>query len=101
MMDATQQLPFSFPTLKNSDILRVLVELGIAFTEEELLEPAKHKDAVRNLFIQLVRSTQDVSRNSELHNIVSLERLTGPSLGSLQPEPLPFFARHRLKQDLE
>lgn len=56
-MDATQQFSFSFPSLKNSEILHILADLGIPFTEEELLEPSKHRDAVRNLFILLIEAT--------------------------------------------
>lgn len=61
-MDVTQQLSFSFPSLKNSEILHLLADLGIPFTEEELLEPSRHRDTVRNLFILLIEATLGIQQ---------------------------------------
>lgn len=43
-----------FPVLKNSNILECLDELGIEFSKTELLEPAKHREKLRQVFTQLV-----------------------------------------------
>lgn len=61
-MDVTQQLSFSFPSLKNSEILDLLANLGIPFTEEELLEPSRQRDTVRNLFILLIEVTLGIQQ---------------------------------------
>ncbi|MFN9980875.1 MAG: hypothetical protein ACK53Y_13200, partial [bacterium] len=58
----TQQLSFSFPSLKNSEILDLLANLGIPFTEEELLEPSRQRDTVRNLFILLIEVTLGIQQ---------------------------------------
>jgi hypothetical protein len=42
-------------------------ELGIEMTKAELAEPVRHKERVRKVFLQLVRSAMDV-----LHTLVSL-----------------------------
>ncbi|GAX18674.1 kinetochore protein Nuf2 [Fistulifera solaris] len=43
-----------FPVLKNSNILECLEELGIDFSKTELLEPAKHREKLRQVFTQLL-----------------------------------------------
>jgi len=54
-MDLTaQQQSYCFPILKNNEVLQVLSTLGIDLTEQELSEPARHRDTIRNVFIQLV-----------------------------------------------
>jgi hypothetical protein len=53
-LTAQQQQTYRFPLLKNNEILQIMSELDIKITEEELNEPARHRDTVRNAFIQLV-----------------------------------------------
>lgn len=54
-MDLTaQQQSYCFPILKNNEVLQVLSTLGIDLTEQELSEPARHRDTIRNVFIQLI-----------------------------------------------
>ena len=47
---------FIFPVLKSADILQCMTELGIEMTKAELTEPHRHKDKVKGIFLQLVRS---------------------------------------------
>lgn len=54
-MDLTgQQQSFSFPLLKNADIINCMSELGVPLTADELSEPARHKDRVREVFVMLI-----------------------------------------------
>jgi kinetochore protein Nuf2 len=54
-MDVTGGLhTFSFPLLKNAEILTCLSEAGIALTESELMEPQRHRDNVKSTFCSLV-----------------------------------------------
>jgi Nuf2 family len=46
---------FVFPILKSGDILQCMSELGIEMTEIELKEPARHKEKLKSVFVQLVR----------------------------------------------
>eukprot|EP00559_Dactyliosolen_fragilissimus_P003329 CAMPEP_0184855908 /NCGR_PEP_ID=MMETSP0580-20130426/1082_1 /TAXON_ID=1118495 /ORGANISM="Dactyliosolen fragilissimus" /LENGTH=446 /DNA_ID=CAMNT_0027350605 /DNA_START=41 /DNA_END=1378 /DNA_ORIENTATION=- len=55
-MDVTgNQLPFSFPLLKNQDIIQCLSEAGIELSLGELTEPNRHKERVKTVFTQLVQ----------------------------------------------
>lgn len=47
---------FIFPSLRNSEILECLRELGIEMTKTELLEPANNREKLRNVFLKLVRN---------------------------------------------
>ena len=49
-------VPFRFPVLKLADIAVCVEELDItvAITKKELLEPARHKEKFRKLFTQIV-----------------------------------------------
>uniref|UniRef100_A0A7S4MY20 Uncharacterized protein n=2 Tax=Odontella aurita TaxID=265563 RepID=A0A7S4MY20_9STRA len=53
-LTANQQQAFSFPILKNADILHCMSELGIDLTVDELNEPHRHKDRVRAVFVNLL-----------------------------------------------
>ena len=54
-MDVTGSLhSFSFPLLKNADIVACLAEAGIDLTEHELMEPQRFKDRVKMTFSALV-----------------------------------------------
>ena len=55
-MDLTtgQQQSFPFPLLKNADIINLMSELGVPVSAEELTEPVRHKDRVREVFIMLI-----------------------------------------------
>jgi hypothetical protein len=49
---------FIFPILKSTDILQCMFELGIEMSKEELMEPQRHKEKLRQIFVQLVRNLQ-------------------------------------------
>jgi hypothetical protein len=51
-----QSVGYSYPQLKPTEIVQCMEELGISLTKDELLEPQKHKDKIRNIFVQLVGS---------------------------------------------
>ena len=54
-MDLTaQQQSFAFPLLKNADIINCMSELGVPLTADELTEPNRHRDRVREVFLMLV-----------------------------------------------
>lgn len=74
-LTANQQQAFSFPILKNNDILHCMTELGIELTADVLNEPHRHKDRVRAVFVNLIAiglgmSEEDLCTHSE----ASLER---------------------------
>ena len=50
--NATTQ--FIFPILRHSDILQCMSELNIELTKAELVEPARHRDRVKKVFLQLL-----------------------------------------------
>jgi len=50
--NATTQ--FIFPVLRHSDILSCTGELGIELTKAELVEPNRHKDRVKKVFMELL-----------------------------------------------
>ena len=47
---------FVFPILKSVDILQCMSELGIEMTKQELAEPQRHKEKLRQIFMCLVRT---------------------------------------------
>lgn len=49
-----QQRPTTFPILKNSMILKCMEEIEIPLTENELTEPGRHKERIKEILIQLV-----------------------------------------------
>ena len=55
-MELTTSNPsnFVFPVLKNSDILQCMAELDVELNKTELLEPQRHKDRVRKVFVAIV-----------------------------------------------
>ena len=60
IMDLTSSSGFAptqyiFPILKHSDILQCMSELSIELSKAELAEPARHKDRIKRVFLQLVR----------------------------------------------
>jgi len=57
-MDLTTSTPLnSFPPLKMSDILDCMRELGMELTKQELLEPSRNKERVRQIYIYLVSTS--------------------------------------------
>jgi hypothetical protein len=46
---------FIFPILKPSEIQQCMHELGTELTNDELTDPAHHKEKLRKIFIFLVR----------------------------------------------
>ena len=45
-----------FPILKNSTILQIMEEVNVPLSENELTEPGRCKERVREVFVQLVSS---------------------------------------------
>ena len=82
-MDVTGGLhTFSFPLLKNAEILACLSEAGMTLTESELMEPHRHKDRVRSTFASLVHV--GLGQNEEhfisLGEALSAQVMTNPNL---------------------
>lgn len=61
-----QQTSYCFPILKNAVILTCMTELGFDMTESELLEPQKHKDRIRSIFVALLKMLLCLS-DEDLH----------------------------------
>jgi hypothetical protein len=53
----TNPTQYSFPLLKNDEIIQCLGEVGIEININELTEPNKHKDRVKSTFTSLVSLT--------------------------------------------
>uniref|UniRef100_A0A7S0CD28 Kinetochore protein Nuf2 N-terminal domain-containing protein n=1 Tax=Proboscia inermis TaxID=420281 RepID=A0A7S0CD28_9STRA len=62
MMDVTHNQTYSFPLLKNAEILTSMSDLGISICENELLEPHRHKDAIRHVFLGLIESGMGLTK---------------------------------------
>ena len=45
---------YIFPTLKLSEILQCLEELEIPISKQELTEPSRHRDKLRQMWIRVV-----------------------------------------------
>ena len=50
----TNKHNYSFPLLKNVELLQCLSDLGLEMTESELMEPNRHRDRVRSVFVMFV-----------------------------------------------
>uniref|UniRef100_A0A7S2XTJ4 Kinetochore protein Nuf2 n=1 Tax=Attheya septentrionalis TaxID=420275 RepID=A0A7S2XTJ4_9STRA len=48
------QQSYAFPMLKNAEIMQCMSELGLEMTEDQLMQPNRHRDVVRRVFIMLV-----------------------------------------------
>jgi len=67
-MDLTaQQQSFAFPLLKNADIINCMSELGVPLTADELAEPVRHKDRVREVFLMLIEFGLGVTEEELRH----------------------------------
>lgn len=55
---------YRFPILKNAEIIDCLSEAGIELNESELMEPQRHKEKVKQVFLSLV--SLDVVRSCSL-----------------------------------
>mmetsp|Transcript_2224 Transcript_2224/g.3006 ORF Transcript_2224/g.3006 Transcript_2224/m.3006 type:complete len:457 (-) Transcript_2224:260-1630(-) len=54
-MDLTSnQLPYCFPLLKNQEILDYIGGAGIELSQNEIMEPNRHKEKVKSVFIELI-----------------------------------------------
>ena len=47
---------FVFPILKSEEILQLMGELGFAMSKVELMEPHRHKERLRQMYLFLVRA---------------------------------------------
>jgi len=64
-MDLTgTQQPFSFPLLKNQEILQCLSEAGLGVTLDVLTEPNRHKESVKSIFASLLQITLALDKDS-------------------------------------
>ena len=70
---------YSFPLLKNDQILSCMTELGIGMVEKELIEPEKHLDSIRRVFHLLI----------ELCLCVTKDEINQPSFSGLQTMNYP------------
>lgn len=68
----TNPTQYSFPLLKNEEIIQCLSEVGIEMNSNELTEPNKHKDKVRSTFFSLVSSSNFIvsSHSSSFHGFI-------------------------------
>ena len=62
-MDLTSHQTFSFPILKNSDIMQCMSEIGIDLTQDDLNEPHRHRDRVREVFLLLIEMGLGLTEN--------------------------------------
>jgi len=53
-LTAHQQAGFVFPVLKSAEIVQCMSELGFDLSQQELSEPARHKEKLRQVFVKLV-----------------------------------------------
>jgi myosin heavy subunit len=78
---AQQKQSWSFPTLKISEILMCLNELGIPATEDDLVNPEKNKDQCRHILEQLAEICTGTTREEMNQPAFSgLSALTYPEL---------------------
>mmetsp|Transcript_42978 Transcript_42978/g.84473 ORF Transcript_42978/g.84473 Transcript_42978/m.84473 type:complete len:460 (-) Transcript_42978:9-1388(-) len=60
---AQQQPPYHAPLLKTAVILQCMHEMEIPMQEQELLEPERHRDAIKQLFVRLVEYCLGISKD--------------------------------------
>ena len=99
-MDLTaQQQSFAFPLLKNADIINCMSELGVPLTADELAEPARHKDRVREVFLMLIEFglgvTEDELRHPSAAVKAKREALPHPELHVESVSELKFLQQCR------
>lgn len=88
----------TFPTLKNGDILQCMAELQVGLAEEELVNPAVHKDAVRRVFEQLVELCTGTTR--EEMNQMPFDATQMLEYASLHEDSVPHLAFLRASQKM-
>lgn len=88
----------TFPTLKINDILQCMSELQVSLAEEELANPAAHKDAVRRVFEQLVELCTGTSR--EEMNQMPFDATQMLEYASLHEDSIPHLAFLRASQKM-
>lgn len=55
---------YRFPILKNAEIIECLAEAGIELNENELMEPQRHKEKVKQVFLSLVELGHGLDQDS-------------------------------------
>lgn len=55
----------SFPILHPSEIIQALARLGIEISKNELNEPSRHREKLRQIFLVLVRAS--IQRSFQMH----------------------------------
>ena len=97
-MDVTGSLhTFSFPLLKNADIIACLAEAGIELSENELMEPQRYKDRVKMTFSALVHL--GLGYNEEYFQSLG-ETLSNQVMEGTQPHALSHKELHADAQAL-
>lgn len=65
---------YSFPLLKNAVILQCLSDLGLEITESELMEPNRHRESVRSVFLMFVEYGLNMTPKD--FSTISMESMT-------------------------
>ena len=63
MANPAPRSDYSFPRMKNQEILTCISELGMFATEDYLINPDKYKSEIRKLFEQLAVICLGISRD--------------------------------------
>lgn len=96
MMDVTaNHTIYRFPILKNAEIIECLSEAGIDLTESELMEPQRHKEKVKQVFLSLVELGlglgQDTFSQTSMNEMKYVQSLSHPDLHSDSFSSVKFF----------
>mmetsp|Transcript_42424 Transcript_42424/g.48191 ORF Transcript_42424/g.48191 Transcript_42424/m.48191 type:complete len:459 (-) Transcript_42424:249-1625(-) len=77
----TSHIPshYVFPVLRHSDILQCMSELGVELTKAELVEPIRHRDRLKKVFVALLEICCGVSEE-ELERVSPLMQDTLKSI---------------------
>jgi len=91
----TNNTVYRFPILKNVEIMNCLSEAGIEITENELIEPHRHKDKIKQVFVSLVELglglTQDSFSQTPIAEMKYIKSLPYPDLHSDSFPSIKFF----------
>ena len=98
MMAATNPKGTTFPTLKNVDILQCMGELQVHLSEDELVNPAAHRDTVKRVFEQLVELCTGTTR--EEMSQMPFDATQMLEYASLHEDSIPHLAFLRASQKM-
>jgi kinetochore protein Nuf2 len=93
---------FLFPILKTQEIVDIMAELNVEITKAELIEPQRHKEKIRQLFVLLLdicqgQSEEDWKPTMAMHEYIQ-EHALFPALHSEAGDLLFYLAVRDLLQ---